>query len=380
MRYCQKISAYCTLIFLWSNYSLTFSQSENQYQTARSGKVFTIFQFPRDQMPRIDGEVSDWKIVPETYQYTTADLKDTEDGMSYPIDTADIDVTVTVGWVKGLNRLYFLYEAYDDYWDFGRFNPGGYLNDIFEVVVDGDLSGGPFMFNPMMADSYSFNDTSEAYLENHFRFSGVHAQNYHIYTPPVRQAWALVWGSQHWIKEFPYANYAYTYDFEPGESGKLILEFWITPFDIAPYSGPEQAQVTLLTEDQVLGLSWSILDFDGEKREGHINLSHNAAMVKDATYLCAFRLMPMEKELLPEIRAEWTYEVIDEKEGLVQFIDQSIGEISEWKWDFGNGEVSFEPNPIKKFIQKGVHKVVTLEVSGSAGSSNRTRYWEIMIR
>lgn len=28
-------------------------------------------------------------------------------------------MTVRVGWVKGINKLYFLYEAYDDFWDFG---------------------------------------------------------------------------------------------------------------------------------------------------------------------------------------------------------------------------------------------------------------------
>ena len=57
-----------------------------------------------------------------------------------PIDTTDLDVTVHVGWVKGLNRLYFLYEAYDDYWDFSNRD---LHNDILEIVVDGDLSGGP---------------------------------------------------------------------------------------------------------------------------------------------------------------------------------------------------------------------------------------------
>ena len=33
-------------------------------------------------------------------------------------DPGNLDVKVKVGWVKGLNRLYFLYEAYDNYWDF----------------------------------------------------------------------------------------------------------------------------------------------------------------------------------------------------------------------------------------------------------------------
>ena len=51
-------------------------------------------------------------------------------------------MNVRVGWVKGLNRLYFLYESYDDFWDF---NKTDLHNDIFELVVDGDLSGGPFI-------------------------------------------------------------------------------------------------------------------------------------------------------------------------------------------------------------------------------------------
>ncbi len=360
--------------------SMGWAQSEQDYQTSRSGRIFQVFQFPRDQMPRIDGDVSDWDIVPVSYVYTTQELKDTEDGMSYPIDTSDLKVSVAVGWVNGLNRLYFRYVAYDDYWDFGRFNPEGYQNDIFEVVVDGDLSGGPFIFNPMISDEYKWNDSSDTYLENHMRFSGVHAQNYHIYTPPVRQTWTLIWGSQPWIQEFPYANFAYSYDFQPGEPGTLILECWITPFDYAPSTGPGSARVSDLRENEVIGLSWSVLDFDGEKREGHVNLAHDTRMVKNADYLCAFRLMPLEKEFVPDIRAEWTYEVIDAKTGLVAFIDQSIGEISRWKWDFGDGHTSDEQHPIHQFTDKSVHRVITLEVVGAEGTSMKTRYWEVLFR
>lgn len=82
------------------------------------------------------------------------------------------------------------------------------------------------------------------------------------------------WGCQPWIGEFPHANYAYQFNFQHGQSGKLILEFWITPFDYAPYSGPEDAKETVLQENNYIGLSWSVLDFDGGNREGHCNLSH----------------------------------------------------------------------------------------------------------
>ncbi len=349
------------------------------YRLARPDTVFNIFQFPQDQIPRIDGHTDDWEIYPEAYVIGTDQLNDTEDGMGTDIDPDDLDVKVKVGWVNGLNRLYFLYEANDDYWDFGRFNPNGYLNDIFEVVVDGDLSGGPFITNPNRPGAEVWGDNPE-HIANHFAFSGIHAQNYHIYTPPVNNAWVLVWGCQPWISEFPHANYAYQFDFEHGENGKLILEFWITPYDYAPYSGPEDAKETKLTENKHIGLSWSVLDFDGGKREGHVNLSHNTKMVKDASYLCLFRLMPIEDRFNQPIQADWSFQVVDMDQRKVAFKDESVGEINQWKWDFGNGKISHEQNPIHIFDTPGVHKVVTLEVSGAAGTSKRTRYWEVMIK
>ena len=344
---------------------------ENQIpRLARPGRVFKIFQFPRDQIPRIDGKTDDWKIVPEQYIYGTDQLNDTRDGHGTDIDASDLDVRVRVGWIRGLNRLYFLYEAYDDFWDFARFNPRGYQNDIFEVVVDGDLSGGPLIHNPNMKDPF----------ENHFLFKGVHAQNYHIYTPPVNGAWALIWGCQPWIAEFPFANQAYSYDFKHGQSGRLVLEFWITPFDHAPHDGPKRAVVSKLRENHFIGLSWSILDFDGAKRDGHFNLSHNAEMVADASLLCAFRLMPLEERFRPNPEAQWSFKIVDADRRIVAFKDESVGDIKRWKWDFGDGTSSQEQNPIHQYREPGFSYVVTLEVAGTAGTARRTRYWEVMVR
>jgi len=335
---------------------------------SRPDKEFKIFQFPRDQMPRIDGDSSDWDIVPDDYIYGTGLLNDTEDGHGTNIDPRDLDVKVTVGWVNGENRLYFLYEAYDDFWDFGRFNPRGYLNDIFEIAVDGDLSGGPFILNPQIKDR----------IGNHFAFSGVHAQNYHIFTPPVNNCWCLVWGCQPWIAEFPFANYAYRYNFNPGQSGKLTLECWITPFDYAPHEGPGKAIVTKLTENSLIGLSWSILDFDGDKRDGHYNLAHNVNMVKDGSFLCAFRLMPPDKKFLKPIEAKWAFKELGGR--AIAFSDESIGDIRSWKWEFGDGETSTERNPVHIYKDAGISYVVVLTVEGPAGTSRTAKYWDVMVK
>ena len=79
----------------------------------RKDVTFTIFQFRADQIPRIDGKIDDWAIVPESYAVGMNELMDTEQGHGMNHDTKNLDVKVRVGWVKGLNRLYFLYEGFD---------------------------------------------------------------------------------------------------------------------------------------------------------------------------------------------------------------------------------------------------------------------------
>lgn len=363
----------CSASLVWSQ-----EASEGSYATAREGRIFKIYQFSPETMPHIDGNTADWDRVPASYTYGTTLLKDTEDGHGAEIDTTDIDVRVKVGWVKGMNRLYFLYEAYDDFWDFKRFNPKGYLNDIFEIVVDGDFSGGPFIYNPLRPEARNWGN-HPAHIQNHLEFSGYHAQNYHIFTPPVNGSWVMIWGSQPWIAAFPHAHQAYDFDFKQGESGKLTLEFWITPYDHAPYEGPERAVESLLYENKVIGLSWSVLDFDGGDRDGHYNLSHDTRMVSDAAYLCAFRLMPLEKDQLPDIKADWTFDLVKNKVRTVAFKDESLGKIEAWYWDFGNGDYSREQHPIYQYPESGVHYNVSLEVSGAAGTDRKTRFWEVMV-
>ncbi|MES1225640.1 MAG: hypothetical protein ABUT20_59725, partial [Bacteroidota bacterium] len=112
-----------------------------KFSFAQETRHFKIFQFPANMIPRIDGDKSDWDMVPDSFAIGSDQLVDDNHHFPTP-DPKNIDVKVKVGWVKGMNRLYFLYEAYDNYWDFSL---PGLHNDIFEVAVDGDRSGGPFI-------------------------------------------------------------------------------------------------------------------------------------------------------------------------------------------------------------------------------------------
>lgn len=332
---------------------------------------FKIFQFPADQIPRIDGKTDDWSIVSDSYAIGTDQLRETVIGIGDKHDRSDLDVSVKVGWVKGQNHLYFLYEASDNYWDFAS---EGLHNDIFEVVIDGDLSGGPLIrqMHP--------NKTLRDKLEMNSQFHGVHAQNYHIFTPAEGKDWTMVWGGQPWIKDLPYANAAYKYNFKHGESGKLVLEFFVTPFDFAP-ADPARAVPSKLEEDGVIGLSWAILDYDNDKAErydGFWNLSHKTTMYGDASDLVAFRLMPIEKRLRKPVEADWSFQVISREDRTVAFRDRSYGKITSWQWDFGDGKSSKEQHPTHRYEKAGEF-IVTLKVDGPSGKARRSKVWDVTL-
>lgn len=334
-------------------------------------RAFKIFQFPANKIPTIDGNANDWKIVPQSYVVGMDQLWD-DSGKQPKSDPQNLDVSVKVAWVKGLNRLYFLYEAFDNYWDFSL---TGLHNDIFEITVDADQSGGPFIdrFHPNKA----LTNTMDAY----FSYHGVHAQNYHIFTPAKGKDWTLVWGSQPWIKELPYSNAATNYNFEPGESGKLTLEFWITPFDYAG-NDSERAVESILEENKNIGLCWAIIDYDdvdNEKNNGFWNLSKEHTMYGNANYSLPFQLMPLELEFKKVIDAKWTFNMVDTKRRMVAFIDKSEGEIKSWKWDFGDDTTSSEQNPIHQYKEAGKY-IVVLNIEGPKGKSRLSKVWDVAVK
>ena len=343
----------------------------------RPGVEFKVFQFPANMIPRIDGDTSDWDMVPAEYAVGTDQIVDTVRNTT--MDRKDLDVTVRVGWVKGMDKLYFLYEAYDDYWDFKH---PDLHNDIFEIVLDADLSGGA-LIPDMLPESDQ--KVIEPGTWSGYTFHGVHAQNYHIFTPAEGKHWAMVWGCQSWLQELPWSNAAYSYSFEHGESGELVLEFWVTPFDYAPYEGPSRAVISKLVENALIGLSWSILDYDNDSVEfmqydSFSNLSQKTDMYGNASDLVAFRLMPIEQSLRKPVEVQWSFEIVDMDRRLVAFTDESYGDITSWRWDFGDGTTSTEQYPIHQYEKGRQNYVAILDVEGPAGKGRLSKVWDVAVK
>lgn len=343
--------------------------------------AFPVYQFPADAIPRIDGKADDWAAVGPAYRITEAALA-ADDGSNRRPDPRSLKVTVRVGWVKGLNRLYFLYEAWDDRW---RFAEPGLAGDIFELVVDGDRSGGPLIarFHPdaLQPDAAQPRAASDLW----WNFQNIHAQNYHIFTPPGDRDWAMAWGPQaSWIKRMPWSNVAWRHGLRDGRPGRLTMEFWITPFDRADPSGPERSVETRLTEGQAIGLAWAVIDDDGNGRDGKgrdgkprrafWNLSPHHTMYGQASQLCPFRLMP-PAETRP-FAAEWSFAVLDRERRVVAFRDDTAGPVARRRWDFGDGTGSTQANPVHGYASAGKF-TVTLEVQGPRGTARHAKVWDV---
>jgi hypothetical protein len=102
-------------------------------------------------------------------------------------------------------------------------------------------------------------------------------------------------------------------------------------------------------------------------------------MYGNADYLCAFRLMPLEKQFRKSIEAQWSFKVVDMDRRLVAFKDESYGTITSRHWDFGDRTTSTEQHPIHQYQRSGNY-VVVLNIEGPDGKARRSKVWDVQVK
>jgi uncharacterized membrane protein len=95
--------------------------------------------------------------------------------------------------------------------------------------------------------------------------------------------------------------------------------------------------------------------------------------------MCAFQLMPLDPSVAPKLAAQWSWTVVDMDRRLVAFKDLSLGTVTTWRWDFGDGTTSAEQHPQHAFAQAGNY-VVILDVSGPDGTARRSKVWDVQLQ
>ncbi len=331
-------------------------------------KEFKVFQFPNSHIPDIDGDLSDWDMVPEEYIIGITEHTEQTQGLGKNHNPEDMDVKVKAAWNDSLNRIYFACWFYDDYHNFDRdpnkldrlSMPGA--DDIFEVVIDADNSGGSLI-------QFEGKAKGELYSTS--------AQNYHIWRHERDGLHSWQWGYQEWLNWPPYAQWASQYDVVHGESGTSTLEFYITPFNYASPKGPQLSAVHDLTEDKVIGLDWAILDYDGANKQfknTFWSLADEVNMYGDADYLSNFTLMPVLSLFDGLPRTDFSaFPPTKETPRTVRFMDRTRGgKVTSWLWDFGDGKTSTEQNPEHSYSKPGRY-TVRLSVNEPKGSHTRVR-------
>jgi hypothetical protein len=138
----------------------------------------TLFQWPAGQEPTLDGDLSEWDIVPEDYYVPFDSHFEYYLGLGQENDESNLSFRVVAGWSAGTNRLYFMMERFDNYWDRNGVGAVAAGDDSWEIMIDAD-HGGEQHF--ALADD--FEDADEL-QRNQGRF----AQNAHCVWPEMPDA------------------------------------------------------------------------------------------------------------------------------------------------------------------------------------------------
>ena len=86
--------------------------------------VHQLFQFPRDQVPVMDGDLSDWDMLPAEYIFDLEKYTQHKEQTSTEHNPADLNIVrAAAAWNDELNRLYFMAEVYDDVVRFHKEDP-----------------------------------------------------------------------------------------------------------------------------------------------------------------------------------------------------------------------------------------------------------------
>ena len=209
-----------------------------------------------------DGSVFDWEEQVGEPVLTALDFR-TEllweaNRSDYEYDPSNLDFRIWLAWSTG-GKLWVAGLFADDVWYEDVVSSGAYrffyFSDSITIVVDGDHSGGSFVY---------FSE-SEDHSEHH-PGNMRQAQSYEaIATLPGRQIAMSYLRSvidDRWMLEEPFA-------FGGGEVFGKNPTFWavecyVTAFDDLDVEGPEASRPSEFSPGKVIGISMSVIDRDDE--------------------------------------------------------------------------------------------------------------------
>jgi PKD repeat protein len=157
----------------------------------------------------------------------------------------------------------------------------------------------------------------------------------------------------------------------PEDGYYQALAWWSAPYSTrsaaVPYTVFHASGSTTVMMDQTTdGSQWNDLGvYYFTAGTGRIVLTNEAS---DAPVADAIRVVEVAMPIADFEASETNGEVGSE----ITFTNLSLGAVDTFRWDFGDGELSTEENPVHSYQEAGIY-TVTLEVSGADGSDSEQK-------
>ena len=208
------------------------------------GELFLMAQRPDEAVPTIDGDLSDWNIVPESPYVLRADKMfdpaQFQEAGRGELDLSDFNPMHVLGWNDSFNKIYFANQIFDNIHNGDREDPARHWNDDnWEVEV---------------------NPTHLAAEEQNIAEEPVTRIAYKWVVPPVEGVYQSIEpvGDLAWLSDgTDYVSYGWGFDGDMFGESTYYYEMAITP--IASLSRenatPENTEFLDLEEDEIIHIS-----------------------------------------------------------------------------------------------------------------------------
>ena len=265
------------------------------------GITFLAFQWPPGQEPVLDGDLSEWDIVPDAYIVNTEQY--TPLAMKHRVFTDVLNMedtplrhqfaVVWTSWSPSENALYVAARVFDNDLVTRAGSAVEWGGDRFEVMVDADHSGGIYGKKDWLEQPYNEGRIKREFWDTFGAQATIYCLEAGASIPFV--AWtAATWASEPpwfegvWDEGPPVPEALTSYELRwleelrrirlkqadlPYDKQGLPLVWWdawwdvmttyelkIVPFDRIDWRGSDQSVVHTLREGEIIGLNYAFAD------------------------------------------------------------------------------------------------------------------------
>lgn len=274
------------------------------------GRVFGAFQWPTDKLPVLDGDISEWDILPAEVWLDSddADIIVGEGDVGREKDRSNLFFRFAMGWNDELDRIYYVFDRFDDVWDR---DAGGIgccgQDDSIEIGLDSDHSGGWFH----AGGAGIAGDLTE---EENKLFTGGQTQTSHYRWPPITSGsdpngWSWFWmSSSTWHGDEPYqcCSDSFNLDGVHGAEANFQAEWYTIGWDDFNWQGPELSEQHDFVELEIVGAGLQVVDNDNGPEDAEDRnpwtakwtLGGQSDIFGNASSFSDFVLLPLDEDAL----------------------------------------------------------------------------------